>query len=137
MLFLFLNLNNILLSLTTFSPTEGVVITNNTTDTNTNCNNNNNMTIKQQALVGTPLLIGIALGSFALGIILTVLVVHCVTLNKKKCKQQQSTDLYRFENRSINNVYEPLKVYDVFPQGHPLNRTNAQSVPPSYPTSLA
>lgn len=103
----------------------GVAITNSSTEA-PHCDDN--MTVKAQSLIGTPLLIGVALGSFALGILLTVLVVHCVT-HSKKCKQQQSTDLYRFENRSINNVYEPLKVYDVFPQGHPLNRTSNNSPP--------
>jgi len=122
--------------ISTVQTNDGVVITSNSTDTPL-CNDR-----AQPRFIGTPLLIGIALGSFALGILLTVLVVHCVT-HSKQVKQQQSTDLYRFENRSMNNVYEPLKVYDVFPQGHPLNRTNSQPVPPQpvppYPpaTSLA
>jgi len=75
------------------------------------------------------LLIGIALGSFALGIIVTVFTIHCVSLSKSRTKVPP-TDVFRFENRQVenlyepsNHMYEPIKLYDVCPQGHHLNRT--------------
>lgn len=78
------------------------------------------------------LLIGIALGSFALGIIVTVFTIHCVSLSKSRSKVPP-TDVFRFENRQVenlyepnnNHMYEPIKLYDVCPQGHHLNRTTA------------
>ena len=56
------------------------------------------------------LLIGIALGSFALGIIVTVFTIHCVSLSKSRSKVPP-TDVFRFENRQVENAESDIDLH--------------------------
>jgi len=94
------------------------------------CRNGPGAPNNSRTTISMGLLIGIALGSFALGIILTVFAIHCVTMHKKRVKLPP-TDIFRFENRQAENLYEPIKIYDVCPQGHHLNRTTHEPEPSS------